>query len=155
MEKQGGAHMEDTADKNREANRLYWHTENSVGEIADRLAVSRRALYEMVQPESSGATCGACGGDVVFTNRSARATGVGRCQQCGMQCEISQQNADTAVDAEDVAETLPPYAAGWPRVQPVQRASSGLAARVIGIGGAAVAGAALGVAATLLVVRRR
>lgn len=146
--------MDETADKIREANRLYWHTDSSVGDIADTLAVSRRALYEMVQPERSGTTCGACGGDVVFTNRSARAAGVGRCRQCGAQCEIPQNGAASG-DADEIPETLPPYSAGWPRVQPVARGSSGLAARVIGIGGAAVVGAALGVAATLLVVRRR
>jgi predicted DNA-binding protein YlxM (UPF0122 family) len=39
--------LERNASAEAEANRLYWQTETSVAEIADKLNVSRRALYEL------------------------------------------------------------------------------------------------------------
>jgi hypothetical protein len=139
--------VESKESNTQEANRLYWQTEKSVGDIAEELGVSRRALYELVQPESSGTTCNECGGDVAFTNRSARTSGLGRCQQCGAQSELTEL-------PPDVHETMPPYVAGWPRVQPAAP-DDALAARAVRIGGVALAGAAVGAVATLLITRRR
>lgn len=130
-----------------EANRLYWQTDKSVADIAEQLGVSRRALYELITPESSGTSCAECGGDVAFTNRSAKTSAVGRCQQCGTECELTQ-------DVRDVQETVPPIIAGWPRVKPVRR-DDDLRMRAVKIGGVAAAGAAVGVLAGLLIVRRR
>jgi hypothetical protein len=143
-----GAFVESNTAAAKEANRLYWQTERSVAEIADKLTVSRRALYELITPQSSGMTCKSCGGDVVFTNRSAKAGNAGRCAKCGAEY-------DTTVDDDDDAEeTLTPYAAGWPRV--VQRHNTDdVRGRAMRLGGAAVAGAALGAIAALLVMRRR
>lgn len=132
----------------KEANQLYWHTERSVADIAETLGVSRRALYELITPESSGTGCSACGGDVVFSNRSAKASNSGRCAICGIEC-------DTTTSSEPESdEALTPYAAGWPRV--VQRhESEEVRGRAFRLGGAAIAGAAVGAVAAFLIVRRR
>jgi hypothetical protein len=131
-----------------EANRLYWQTDTSVADIAEKLTISRRALYELVQPENTGVKCSACGGDVEYVNRSAKASGLGRCRECGAECPVH--------DADDVQEVVPPYAAGWPRAVPTRKTNSDdLRARALKIGGIALAGAALGAMAALLVARRR
>jgi hypothetical protein len=143
-----GAIVETNTEAAKEANRLYWQTDRSVAEIAEKLTVSRRALYELITPESSGMTCRSCGGDVVFTNRSAKAGNAGRCAQCGAEYDT------TAADDDDAEETLTPYAAGWPRV--VQRSNTeDVRARAVRLGGVAVAGVAVGAIAALLLVRRR
>ena len=129
-----------------EANRLYWQTERSVADIAGTLGVSRRVLYELIQPESTGVSCGACGSEVVFVNRSARASGSGRCPQCGAECEIES-------DADEAQDTIPPYAPGWPSAAEVS--ADEFRERALKIGGAAVAGVLLGALAALLVTRRR
>ena len=141
--------MERNATAAHEANRLYWQTDRSVADIAENLGVSRRALYELIQPESSGVQCGNCKGDVVFANRSAKTSNAGRCASCGSEC-------DTNVESVDVGETLTPYAAGWPRV--IQRRASAdedVKGRAVQLGSAAIAGAALGAIAALLITRRR
>jgi hypothetical protein len=131
----------------KEANQLYWHTERSVADIAETLGVSRRALYELISPESSGTSCTGCGGDVVFSNRSAKTANTGRCSLCGIEC-------DTTAEETDNDEVLTPYAAGWPRV--VQRhEGEDVRGRALGLGGAAIAGAAVGAIAALLIIRRR
>ena len=141
--------MERNATAAHEANRLYWQTDRSVADIAENLGVSRRALYELITPESSGVQCASCSGDVVFSNRSAKSSNTGRCANCGSEC-------DTTVETVDAGETLTPYAAGWPRV--IQRRASGdqdVKGRAVQLGSAAVAGAALGAIAVLLITRRR
>jgi hypothetical protein len=136
----------------KEANRLYWQTDTSVADIAEQLSVSRRALYELVQPESARMSCRACGGTAEFVNRSAKASGVGRCQECGAECTVEAETDD----ARDVQEVVPPYAAGWPRAVPLPRdPDDDLRVRALKIGGIALAGAALGAATAMLILRRR
>ncbi|HSJ25285.1 MAG TPA: hypothetical protein VK929_11475 [Longimicrobiales bacterium] len=114
-----------------EANRLYWETEDSVAEIADRMEISRRALYEAVEPLPTGADCPTCGGPLVFENRSARTAGDTTCVVCA---ETGATDSDLPVDP----------------VQPVDDDE-----RVLLIGGAAVAGAAVGALLTFVLVPRR
>jgi hypothetical protein len=142
-----GANVERNASAANEANRLYWQTDRSVADIAEKLSVSRRALYELITPESAGVQCGSCGGDVVFTNRSAKSSHTGRCGQCGAEC-------DTSNDVTETGETLTPYAAGWPRV--IHRhGNEDVKGRAMQLGGVAIAGAAVGAIAALLITRRR
>jgi hypothetical protein len=142
-----GATVEENATAATEANRLYWQTAKSVGDIAEKLGVSRRALYELIQPAPAGLQCGACGGDVVFSNRSAKSSNTGRCVQCGAEC-------DTGAESVVPGETLTPYAAGWPRV--IQHnEQNDMRSRAFQLGGVAIAGAAVGAIAALLVTRRR
>jgi hypothetical protein len=141
--------LEQNASVIAEANRLYWQTDKPVAEIADKLNVSRRALYELVKPEPAAITCSACGGGVEYVNRSAKQSGVGRCQDCGAECSAGQE-------MEDVQEVVPPYAAGWPRaVTRRAEVEDDLRTRALKIGGIALAGAALGAAVAMLVARRR
>lgn len=137
--------MESNVTASREANRLYWQTDRSVADIATALGVSRRALYELIEPAVTAVSCGACGTRVVFANRSAKASGMARCPQCGSEADVE--------DSADAHSAVPPYAAGWPRSG--ESDDGALRARAIKIGGAAMAGAAMGALAALLIVRRR
>jgi hypothetical protein len=125
-----------------EINRLYWDTDESVAEISSRLGVSRRGLYEMIEPLDAGATCESCGGPLFYGNRSARAAGIARCPNCGIEREM-----DDDVSHEDVG-TIPNYVAPAP-------GSDGMRQRAITIGGYAVAGAVVGAIATLMIRRSR
>jgi hypothetical protein len=117
-----------------EANRLYWETETSVADIAQQLELSRRALYDTVDPLPTSSSCTVCGSPLVFENRSARNAGRETCPVC---------------DSDDVAEAPPPpaVAAPLPPDEDVEHA--------VRVGGAAIAGAAIGAIATLLLVPRR
>jgi hypothetical protein len=130
-----------------EINRLYWETDDSVAEISNQLGVSRRALYDQVEPLPAGVPCASCGAELYYNNRSARAAGVARCLMCGNEREI-----DPDADADD-AGTIPPYGAGWPAA--AKPADHQLRDRAVVIAGFAIAGVAFGAIATLLVRRRR
>lgn len=113
-----------------QANRLYWETEDSVADIAERLELSRRALYDMVEPLPTGTTCEVCGGPLVFDNRSARAAGQSNCPVCRETGALDPETP-TEVSAEVDEE------------------------RALLVGGAALAGAALGALLTFTLVPRR
>lgn len=71
-----------------EINRLYWGSDASVGEIADRLGVSRRALYDSIDARPSGAACHDCGAELGFRNRTAAERGEASCAACGSEQRI-------------------------------------------------------------------
>jgi hypothetical protein len=71
-----------------EVNRLYWWSEEPVARIADQLDVSRRALYDIVEPLGTGAPCPSCGTELNFANRSARQHGDAVCPGCGVQSYV-------------------------------------------------------------------
>ena len=117
-----------------EANRLYWETEDSVSDIAESLEISRRALYESVEPLPTGDNCEVCGGPLFFENRSARTAGDAACAVC---------EETGATDDDDLTEAR----------EPVARPEGDDHAMIVG--GAALAGAAIGALITFAVVRRR
>lgn len=117
-----------------------------MADIAETLGVSRRALYELVTPENAGATCTNCGGELVFVNRSAKTSSLGRCPACGTECDI------TIEDNHDFEEDVPPYAAGWPRA--VKASARKPIPRGVKIGGL-IAGVAVGALLAFLIARRR
>ncbi|HEX2166273.1 MAG TPA: hypothetical protein VHG09_03445 [Longimicrobiales bacterium] len=119
-----------------EANRLYWESDTSVAEIAQQLELSRRALYDSVDPLPTNASCEVCGTPLVFENRSARNAGVETCPACTAE----EEEADTPA-------AIPVAKRSRREEDEVQRA--------VRMGGAALAGAALGAAATLFLVPRR
>ena len=119
-----------------EANRLYWETDTSVADIAQQLELSRRALYDSVDPLPTSGSCEVCGTPLVFENRSARNSGVETCPAC----TAGEDDADTP-------SALPAATPAGLDEEEIQRA--------VRMGGAALAGAALGAAATLLLVPRR
>lgn len=118
-----------------EANRLYWETETSVAEIAQQLELSRRALYDSVDPLPTSSSCNVCGSPLVFENRSARNAGIETCPNCDVQDEPATPASLPALDPTQVSD------------EDMQRA--------VLMGGAALAGAALGAIATLILVPRR
>jgi hypothetical protein len=116
-----------------EANRLYWDTDDSVAEIAERLQISRRALYEAVEPLPTGNNCPTCDGPLSFENRSARTAGDAACPVC----------AETGALDSDV-----PAAAATTLIGDVEE-------RALLVTGAALAGAAMGALLAFTLVPRR
>jgi hypothetical protein len=114
-----------------EANRLYWETEDSVAEIAEQLELSRRALYDLVEPLPTGASCETCGGPMTFDNRSARSAGHAVCVICRETGATDADQATMTTTETDDEE------------------------RVLLVGGAALAGAAIGALITFALVSRR
>jgi hypothetical protein len=131
-----------------EANRLYWESETPIAEIADRLDLSRRALYEAVQPVGAGVRCARCGGELQYGNRSARKAGFATCSECG---------AEELVDASASSTRAPQLAVMSGEAarsdRPDMRAPD-LRHRAVVIGGAAIAGVAIGSVAAWLATRR-
>jgi hypothetical protein len=117
-----------------EANRLYWETEDSVSDIAESLEISRRALYEAVEPMPTGDHCAVCGGPLFFENRSARTADAAACAVC----------QETGATDDDLTEARRP-AAG----------PAGDDDHAMIVGGAALAGAAIGALITFALVHRR
>ena len=114
--------------KAAEANRLYWESDVSVAEIAQRLELSRRALYAAIQPLPAERDCERCGGPMTYENRSARTSDQAIC----LACEEPEQVEAVVQQPEPAAEN----------------ATARLA-------GAALAGLALGALVTLVLVPRR
>jgi hypothetical protein len=127
-------------EEGNEANRLYWDTEASVGEIANQLGVSRRALYEAIAPRPSGVPCQVCGTETMFANRSALASGSARCPSC---------DAETSVPGSRAERTQP-----VPHVEPVSANGNTRTRIAVGLGGAALVGVVVGAIATLLLTHR-
>jgi hypothetical protein len=67
----------------RRANELYWGSEDSVNQIAERLDLSKSALYGLIGPLGSGCGCPICGAEVEFPNRTARERDELTCPECG------------------------------------------------------------------------
>jgi hypothetical protein len=116
-----------------EANRLYWETETSVADTAEQLNLSRRALYDMLRPSPTGARCPSCDGEMAYENRSARTAKEAKCTECGAR-------------ATDTPE---------PETPPQESAAPAIDPQKLLLGGAMMAGALIGVVATLVTVRRR
>jgi hypothetical protein len=133
--------MAKDASQTAEANRLYWNNEASVGEIATRLNISRRALYELLEPRPADVPCSECGTDTVFVNRSSLTSGLARCPSC---------EAETAVPA---SRSERERNAGIPATVTNSQNSAAPPLRLT-LGGAALAGAVLGAVATFIITRR-
>ena len=136
-----------------EANRLYWDTETSVAEIAARLDLSRRALYDAVQPAPAGARCAECGAEMQFENRSARRLGQASCEVCGAtQVLVLEPVEEPVGDPESPALSV---VQGEARTdaRAVMR-DPDIRHRAVLLGGAAIAGVALGTVAALIAMRR-
>jgi hypothetical protein len=138
-----------------EANRLYWETEDSVASIADRLDVSRRALYDAVQPLGAGVVCPSCGAQLSFENRSARKLGAAICRTCGMEQQIDHDvNHDLAIELDEPAPALAVLRGDSPPDHLIDLRDPDLRHRAVVLGGAAIAGVAAGAMAAILAMRR-
>ncbi|MGH7552829.1 MAG: hypothetical protein ACREMQ_07345 [Longimicrobiales bacterium] len=138
-----------------EANRLYWDTEDSVASIADRLDVSRRALYDAVQPLGAGVVCPSCGAQLSFENRSARKLGAAICRTCGMERQIDQDvNHDFVIESDAPAQAIAVLRGDSPADHVLDLRDPDLRHRAVVLGGAAIAGVAAGAMAAILAMRR-
>jgi hypothetical protein len=131
-----------------EINRLYWGTDRSVGDIADALGVSRRSLYDSIEPRPAGAPCPDCGGALGFRNRTAAERREAECPDCGLSTELGARTAPDAyeepeVEQEREAGRISPLA---PRRVPASRSGPLL-------GSTLLAGLAVGAAAGYLIRR--
>lgn len=122
-----------------EANRLYWSNEASVGEIATRLGVSRRALYELLEPRSAEVPCPKCGATAVFVNRSAVNSGTARCPSCSTEIDVPAAREDRAAQ---------------PAPHLYQSNGLHVRARPLALGSVALLGVVIGAIAVLMVTRR-
>jgi hypothetical protein len=125
-----------------EANRLYWDTEAPVADIAGRLEISRRALYDAIEPRAIGLACEDCGTDLVFRNRSAAERHQAECLTCEVQILVEPiPVGDTAAEPQVEQEA----AAG--RLSPLERPVAPVAAHGAGVGAVLLAGLAVGAVA--------
>ena len=131
----------ETASHAAEANQLYWSSEASVGDIANQLGISRRALYELIDPQPTGVPCSDCGSDTAFANRSSHAAGLARCLACGLEMAMP------AARIELPSEPAPAQA-------PVKTNGKHTVPRGVTLGGVALVGIVIGAIATLIVTRR-
>ena len=138
-------------------NDLYWHSEQTVARLLERLDLTRSELYAAIEPLPTGGHCAACGGVQVYTNRSARTAGRATCADCGLE---AAEQAEDGGDSEDVTDDpfgseLAQAAGGMDhRVSVLQRdVQRERNQRAYALGGAAMLGAAVGAAVVALVRR--
>lgn len=75
-------------------NDLYWNSTRTVEDILTELGVSRHTLYASVDPLPAQADCFACGGALVFSNRTNRGSGTATCEACGLDTELDPGDGD-------------------------------------------------------------
>lgn len=81
------------------ANELYWDSDASVNDLAERLDLSKGALYGLIQPLGADVACPECGAEMEYANRTARDKGFVTCGACGME----EEEALVRVDAGEHA----------------------------------------------------
>ena len=137
------------------ANRLYWHSRDSVEALASRLGMSRHAFYQSIRPEAAGRACAECGGTLEWANRTARQAGHAHCAACGAAEQVEW--AAPAVVLEESAATPPPPPSatrfsvrGWNLSRWRRELAAVPRERKARVGGAAALGVAAGVLALQL-----
>ncbi len=83
-----------------ELNRRYWESDASVSEIAGELDISRRALYEGIDPLPAGVPCPVCGGVLGFRNRTAAENQEVECTECGREMPLADARGATGPAAD-------------------------------------------------------
>lgn len=87
-----------------ELNRLYWESDASVADIADRLDISRRALYDGIEPRPTGAPCPDCGAPLGFRNRTSAENQEAECAACGREVKLGADRTDPEPEVEQERE---------------------------------------------------
>jgi hypothetical protein len=131
-----------------DANRLYWETDASVAEIADQLTISRRALYDAIEPRPAGVICTQCEAGLVFRNRTAAERRRAECLEC--RIEVALDTVMGGAAAAGQADTDRPVQRRAPVSVPGEPPSGHGAV----LGGSLLAGLALGAAAGYLLRQR-
>jgi len=127
-----------------ELNRLYWETDASVSEIADRLDVSRRTLYDGIEPRPAGERCPECGAPLGFRNRTALENGEAECPACGYETKLGADAVEAAAEGRTTGD-----GPTQPQPRRIPPAGSGPA-----LGTAFVAGILVGAVVTYLTEKR-
>ena len=96
------------------ANDLYWRSGASVNQLTRELDLSKGALYEIITPMAAGLSCPCGGGEMVYTNRTARERGFVSCTTCGLEDEeehvrdyLEERDATSAVELAAADPGLP------------------------------------------------
>lgn len=136
----------------RKLNRLYWESDASVADIADRLDISRRALYDGIEPRPAGRPCPECGAPLGFRNRTALHDGKAECAECGFTAALepggpATGRASEPAEGAGTGDREPEGPLGRPRSLPT--AGSGPV-----LGSAFLTGLILGALAMYLFKRR-
>ena len=134
-----------------EINRLYWGSDASVGDIADRLGVSRRALYDSIDPTPAGEPCPDCGSELRFRNRTAAERRDASCVDCGREERLMGGAASTGEGA--VEDPQVEQMARGARLSPMPSRDVPPTAGALAVAGALLAGLAAG--ALIAYVTRR
>lgn len=66
----------------RKANKLYWGSDISVNQIAEKLDLSKSRLYGLLVPLPTGDQCPDCGEETGYANRTARERNQAMCSYC-------------------------------------------------------------------------
>jgi hypothetical protein len=77
-------------DLTRRANELYWGSDESVNQIAERLDLSKSALYGMIGPLATAWACPLCHAPAEYANRTARDHGELSCSSCAWEGSDSE-----------------------------------------------------------------
>jgi hypothetical protein len=131
---------------------MYWESEASVADVAARFDLSRRALYDAIEPYPAGLDCVECGTALVFENRLARSRHTASCPACGSISDIVDEAARDAIDADARVARFPAGVSGATHERADERGE--LRQRAVLLSGAAIAGIAVGTVATWLARRR-
>lgn len=132
-----------------ESNRLYWETDSPVAEIADLLGISRRALYDAIEPRAVDMACPDCGAALVFRNRTAAERRRAECLEC--ELEITME-AEGGLETDDEPQVEQERVAG--RASPVRSRTGAAAGSGALLGGSMLAGIAVGATVGFLIRHR-
>lgn len=85
----------------KRVNRMYWDSDESVNGIAERLDLSKGALYGMIEPAPADGACPDCGSPLSFGNRTARDRGLAECAACPLTDDPTDLVPSPALAAYD------------------------------------------------------
>ena len=77
------------------ANDLYWHSGQSVNQIAEEMDLSKSRLYGLVRPLPVGSPCPDCQTELLFPNRTAMEKGFVTCPECGVEGAVDKVPVET------------------------------------------------------------
>lgn len=92
------------------ANALYWESEAGVNEIAERLDLSKGALYGLIEPLDAGIDCPECSSPMEYPNRTALDKAMVTCGACGLEEEFALVEAAAGPPKAPAVDPPPPPA---------------------------------------------
>ncbi len=127
--------IEETSQRARRANELYWESRRSVNQIAEELGLSKGGLYDLISPLASPFRCPACGEPLRYAHRTAHERGVLSCSECGAQIDDDDPSLEQREAEPEVTAPQPPAAyVPRPSSPPPRRILAGTAILGVGVG---------------------